>query len=374
MQLSLQTFSQLVQNAAAAVQSAAAQLLDLTVGSTLRAVLEANASIGLWLQWLIVLVLQTTRASTSTGSDLDTWFADFGFARLPAGAASGTVTFARYVPTLAATIPVGALVRTSDGTQTFVVIAEPRNAAYSTGTNAYVLASGQANVIVPVLAQAPGSAGNVLAGTVSLIVSTIVGVDTVSNPGPMTGGVDAESDAAARLRFHSFLDTRSRATTLAIEYAVQGVQQGLTYLVQENVDAGGNARMGNFVVTIDDGSGSPSATLLQSAAIAIQAVRPIGSTFSVQPPQVLPLTISATLTVAVPTQKPSAIAAVSAALQQYVNALPVGTGVSLTRIAQIAYAASPEVTNVTQILINGVATDIVPASTAVCKLGAAVLN
>jgi len=32
------------------------------------------------------------------------------------------------------------------------------------------------------------------------------------------------------------------------------------------------------------------------------------------------------------------------------------------------------VTNVTQILINGVATDIVPASTAVCKLGAAVLN
>ena len=44
MQLSLQTFTALVQNMAAAVQSAATQLLDLTVGSTLRAVLEANAS------------------------------------------------------------------------------------------------------------------------------------------------------------------------------------------------------------------------------------------------------------------------------------------------------------------------------------------
>ena len=53
MQLSLRTFDTLVQSMAAAVQASAAQLLDLTVGSTLRAVLEANASIGLWMQWLI---------------------------------------------------------------------------------------------------------------------------------------------------------------------------------------------------------------------------------------------------------------------------------------------------------------------------------
>ena len=57
MQLPLQNFSTLVANAAAAVQGAAAQLLDLSVGSALRAVLEASASVSLWLQWLIVLVL-----------------------------------------------------------------------------------------------------------------------------------------------------------------------------------------------------------------------------------------------------------------------------------------------------------------------------
>ena len=51
-----ETFSALVQSMAAAVQASAAQLLDLTVGSTLRAVLEANASIGLWMQWLILQV------------------------------------------------------------------------------------------------------------------------------------------------------------------------------------------------------------------------------------------------------------------------------------------------------------------------------
>ena len=67
---------------AAAVQAAATQLLDLTVGSTLRAVLEANASVCLWMQWLILQVLRTTRAATSTGADLDSWMADLSLTPL----------------------------------------------------------------------------------------------------------------------------------------------------------------------------------------------------------------------------------------------------------------------------------------------------
>ena len=59
--LSLQNFTSLVQNMAAAVQASAASLLNLTVGSTLRAILEANASVVLWLQWLILQVLSLTR-------------------------------------------------------------------------------------------------------------------------------------------------------------------------------------------------------------------------------------------------------------------------------------------------------------------------
>ena len=92
MQLSLRTFNALVQSMAAAVEASATQLLDLTAGSTLRAVLEANASIGLWMQWLILQVLRTTRAATSDGADLDSWMADLTLTRLPAVAATGTVT------------------------------------------------------------------------------------------------------------------------------------------------------------------------------------------------------------------------------------------------------------------------------------------
>src|ERR1700722_17609514 len=124
MQLPLQTFTTLVQGMAASVQSTAAQLLDLTVGSTLRAILEATASVALWMQWLILQVLQMTRAATSVGPDLDSWMADFSLTRLPASSASGVVTFSRFNSNLQALVPLGSLVRTTDGTQTFAVTSD----------------------------------------------------------------------------------------------------------------------------------------------------------------------------------------------------------------------------------------------------------
>ena len=95
MQLPLKNFATLVADMSATVQGVGSQLVDVSVGSVLRAVIEANASLALWMQWLIMLVLSLTRASTSSGSDLDSWMADYGLTRLPGVAATGSVTFAR---------------------------------------------------------------------------------------------------------------------------------------------------------------------------------------------------------------------------------------------------------------------------------------
>src|SRR5271163_4542066 len=94
--LQTQTFTAIVQNTVAAIQGGASKLLDLTVGSVLRAIVEANAAVILWLQGLILQVQTLTRAATSQGSDLDTWVADYGLIRLPAVAATGQVTFTRF--------------------------------------------------------------------------------------------------------------------------------------------------------------------------------------------------------------------------------------------------------------------------------------
>jgi uncharacterized phage protein gp47/JayE len=367
MQLSLQNFTSLMQNMAAAAQSAASQLLDLTVGSTTRAVLEANASIALWMQWLIVQVLQMTRAATSTGTDLDSWMADMTLVRLPAVAATGEVTFARYTPLGPASIPVGALVRTADGSIVFSVVADASNSAWNAATSSYILPAGLVTVTIPVSAQQPGSAGNVQAGTITMLATAIPGVDTVVNNAAFTNGLDAETDAAFRLRFQNFLNTRSRATTAAVGNAITSLQQGLMYLIQENVDASSNSREGNFVVTVDDGSGSPPASLLSSVFQAVDAVRPLGSTFSVQPPVLTVANISMTLTTSGPSQ--AAIAAVTTAIGAFVNTLTVGTSLPITRLAQIAYDASPAITNVNSLLINGSATDLVSAASGVIRVG-----
>jgi hypothetical protein len=374
MQLSLRNFNTLVQNMAAAVEASATQLVDLSVGSTLRAVLEANASIGLWMQWLILLVLRMTRAATSSGGDLDSWMGDFSLARLPAIAATGIVTFSRFTPTVAALIPAGALVRTADGTQTFEISVDTLLTAWSPASNGYVIASGVASLDVPVAAQTAGSSGNVQAGTVTLLASALPGIDSVSNANAFQNGLDAETDDAFRSRFCNFVASRSRATPLAVGYAICGIQQGLNYTIQENLDPIGTPFMGRFVVTVDDGSGSPSTALLSTIQDAVDAVRPVGSIFSVRPPTVIIADVSFTIQVAAATAKGPIAALVGRAVGSYINTLPIGVGLPLTRLAQIAYSASPAVINVSQLLVNGSPSDITPTASSVIKAGIIAVN
>jgi uncharacterized phage protein gp47/JayE len=365
--LNLQNFATLVQNGAAALESAAGMVLDLSVGSVLRALLEAASAIALWLQWLIVQVLAMTRAATSTGADLDSWMADFGFTRLPAQAATGTVTFSRATPTQAAFIPLGTQVKTADGTATLLVVAAPGNPAYSAQAGGYTLGPGVASLSVPVVAEVAGAAGNVLANTVTLLASAIPGIDQVTNPDAFTGGMNAESDAAFRARFIAYINSRSLATPLAVATAVEGLQQGLFYAIAENTDPSGAARPGFFTVTIDDGSGSPPASLIQAAGAAIEQVRPIGTSFAVQPPVALNPTIDLSLTLGPGTTLAQAQTAVSAAITAYVAGLGIGATLPITRIAQLAYDAVPGVLNVSGITINGVAADLTAPANGVIR-------
>jgi len=369
MKLSLRTFSALVQDMAATVQASAAQLLDLTVGSTLRAVLEANASVGLWMQWLILLVLRTTRAATSGGTDLDSWMADMTLSRLPASPASGIATFSRFTATTSALIPAGAMVRTADGTQTFNVSVDTSDTAWTATGNGYLLAAGITSLDVPVVARTPGSSGNVQANTISLLASAIPGIDSVNNANPFINGVDAESDDAFRQRFTNFIASRSRATPLAVGYAVSSIQQGLNYAIEENTDPAGRPLMGSFVVTVDDGSGCPSATLLSTVRTAIDAVRPVGSIFTVQPPSVITANVSLIISTTAGTAGAPIQAQVGSVISDFINGLPIGTTLPLTKIAQLAYSASSSVTNVSQIQVNGGTVDVVPSIAGVIKAG-----
>lgn len=374
MQLSLQTFTNLVQGMAAAVQSSAAQLLDLSVGSTLRAILEASASVALWMQWLMLLVLQMTRAATSNGGDLDSWMADFSLVRLAASPASGMVAFSRYNSGAGALIPVGALVRTIDGSETFAVVANSSVTAWNSDLNGYIIGSGVSSLDVPVVAQTAGSCGNIQADWIVVLATALSGVDSVSNGAGFTNGIDAELDNAFRLRFQNFLSSRAQATLCAVRYAISSVQQGLSYIIQENQNPSGQFQLGNFVVVVDDGSGYPSNSLLSVIQQAIEAVRPVGSTFAVFPPVVSTVDVSLTITTTASADIAVVIPQIVDAIETYVNSLSVGASLPASRVVQIAYTAASSVVNVTGILLNNQPSDIVIQPCGVVKIGTVVVS
>lgn len=369
MAINTQDFTTITRNAVTAVQGAAKSLVDLTVGSVLRSVLEANSAIVLWLQGLILQLLATTRAATSNGTDLDSFMADFGVTRLPAVAASGQVTFSRFTPTNQAIVPIGATVQTADGTQQYSVTIDTTNTAYSQSLGGYVIAPATASVSVPVLASTAGAAGNANATAINTLTQGISGVDTVSNLAAFTNGADAESDASLRTRFIAYVASLSKATKAAVSYAITSLKQGLTYTLTENQTYGGVTQNGYFFVVVDDGTGAPPAQLLTSVANAIDLIRPVTSTFGVFAPVIVTANVVMITTTAPGYDHPTLVALVGTAIRNYINTLPLGTSLTYTRLAQVAYDASPGVTNVTGVTLNAGTADIPATALQVIKAG-----
>lgn len=369
MALNTQDFTALVRNQVIAIQGAASSLIDLTVGSILRSVVEANAAAVLWLQGLILQLLATTRAATSSAADLDSWVADYGLSRLPGVAASGLVTFSRFTPSQQAVVPVGAVVQTADGAQKYTVTLDTSNVAYSATLGGYVLAADVASISATVQAVETGAAGNAGIGGINMLAQAISGVDTISNAAAFSNGADAETDAALRVRFVAYVASLSKATHGAVGYAITSLLPGMSYALVENEQYNGTAQMGYFYAVVDDGTGYPPAELLSTVTNAIDAVRPVTSTFGVFAPVVVTANVSMTISTAAGYDHAATALLVKAALQNYINSLALGADLAYSRLAQIAYDASAGVINVTAVLLNGGTSDLAATSKQVIKSG-----
>lgn len=356
--LNVKDFTTLVRDQVAAIQGRAAGLVDFTIGSLLRAITESNASVLQWLQQLIVTLLATTRASTSSGADLDSWMADFGFFRLSASFATGSVTYSRFTPANSALIPIGALVGSTDGSQQYAVTVDTTNALYNSSLGGYLIPAGTASATVPVMASTAGAAGNALIGTVTVIVGTISGVDTVTNSTVFTNGVDPEEDSAFRARFVLWVQSLSKATRSAIAYALSSMQQGVSYTLTENQDYAGNVLYGYFYAVVDDGSGAPSGAFLASAGAAIESVRGFTTRYGVFAPVLVTANVGMTITTDSTVTHSVVVANVTSAIQAYISGLTLGQILPYTQLASIAYGVSPAITNVSGVLLNGGTADL----------------
>jgi uncharacterized phage protein gp47/JayE len=377
--LPTKSFSTIVSDIASGMQGRLSSFLNFAIGSVLRAIAESYAGVVLWLQGMILSVAMLTRLSTSYGEDADSWIADFDIIeRLGAVAATGLVVFSRYTASAAAPIiPVGAQIKTADGSQAFMVYADTTNSAYSptaggTAQNpvaGYVMPAQITSLVVPVVSitgnpnnlnNAPGSNGNVAAGAISVIAAEIQGVDAVTNPSSFSNGSDQETDEAFKARFRLAIKSLSRGTSDALTFSVVSLSTSFQAVVLPNQDYNGTTDYGMVTVIVDDGSGQIADSLLAKATNAIFSYIAAGIRCGVYKATRSNVAVQLTLAVAPGYYRPNVVAALSATIAANINSLGLGAGLGYFNVGAWALAV-PGVAGIDNLTVNLGTADIAPS-------------
>lgn len=376
MPLQTQTYEQLLSNIITSWASLLQTTPNLPDGDPLKAIFQANVLCGIiFLQSQIVTTSNLTRAATSSGADLDSWMADYGFDRKESTTASGSVQFSvRNVSSGNILIAAGTIIQTLDGTIQYQVIGDTAQSGWSASQNAYVLTAGSLSVNATVEAMTAGSASNVQVGALSQIVSALPGINFVTNLAAIENGTDAEQDQPYRDRFKlSFNTTNAKTTPGGVLAAALNTPGVVSAALIENQDRYGNTRLGYGVIVIDDGSGSPSSTLISAVRNAVSAVNAPVRGFTINSLVIGPTLSQVTIALNVKIN-PNAVSAtvllnVENAIIDYVNSLAIGAPLYLNSLVFVACSADPNVLTVQpgSLTINGSAADFSVASIGVIR-------
>jgi uncharacterized phage protein gp47/JayE len=336
-------------------------------GDAFYSMMQTVAAQLVFIQAQVQLVNYVARAQTcgsdlnngTTDADLDSFYAQFGFTRLPGQAAVGPVTLGKLSPaTVQVLYPVGSVVQTVGGAISYALIADTNQPTFDPVQNAYVLQIGQSSLTATAQAQVSGSAYNVTAGQLAQVATPVPGLDTVTNPEPITNGADAESNPSFRSRFVLFLNSLSKATYGAISSAIQGVQQNIEFNLEENIDINGNPFPGEFIAVIDDGTGSPPSSLLAAVFSAVDAVRGFTIMPVVTPVQVVSVAVVITVKLAAGAVAGTVEAAVANAIITAINATGIGSTLFVSTVEAAALAVAGVVAVKSGTTLNGVAADL----------------
>lgn len=301
----------------ALLRDIANQLPDAATGGDSDFAIRANAVAaaleGLYQhqQWIVRQMLPDTADSDY----LERWAGLYGITRKSAVSASGTITFTASV---VSQIPVGTEAKTPDGV------------AFVTTASGQVLAGG--SVTLAATAVTPGASGNIAAGTALTLTAAPAGVNSAGVVATaMMSGMDRESDVALLARLLARLRNPphggNASDYLAWALAVPGVTEAYVYPLRRGV--------GTVDVVIEGaGGGLPSAQLVTDTQAAINAVKPVTADCLVLAPTLVPVAITAALTLSGITLS-TAVSAINAKLAAYFASLKPGDTVIKTRISAL---------------------------------------
>ena len=257
---------------------------------------------------------------TASGVALDNVVALLGLTRNVPRKSEGAVIYSRASATgPAVTVPAGSRVADAEG-HTFATLADA------------VIDSGTESAPVRIEASDGGPQGNVAAGVITIMPTPPRGVNSVVNPSPTQGGLDAEPDDQLRERAKHELERAGHATLDALRFAVLsvgGVEE--VEVLDQAVDAGiplGEVRL-RYAATGDQGR------VRAAVDDAVAKTRAAGILVVSEPVETV-LVRGEFLLVAEPGATPGRGAFLARA-RETLNALTIGAPLSVRRLAALAY-------------------------------------
>ena len=144
------------------------------------------------------------------------------------------------------------------------------------------------SISVTATATEPGLAGNVEANTVTEFLTNYAGLTSVNNPEAATGGLDEESDEDLRVRLDAKWKHPSTGGN-ASDYVRWALEQpGVARAKAFNPTAGLVE-----VVIVATGNEEADEELIEATETALEEVRPLGATVTVESGEAVPISVSA---------------------------------------------------------------------------------
>lgn len=227
--MALPNFSQIVNSMIAFLQGSRPDIATQT-GSVVNDVVistvanqlspESGVGTGVYPSILYTQELQAfvDNASVLTSSDLDQIGNNYGMTRLPGTQATGTITFRiRNYTTSSSivTVPSGTVVSTLATSQSpAIAFATTAGVTFtpSLAPSYFNPVTGFYEQSTTIICQTIGAIGNVGAQTITSLVSSVSGIDTVTNNTAATGGTDIESNSAFAARIQIKLEGNNVGT------------------------------------------------------------------------------------------------------------------------------------------------------------------
>jgi uncharacterized phage protein gp47/JayE len=331
----IRRYDDIMQQAAANMIARQDKLTDFNAGSIIHTILDTIARI-------CERIYVAIRQGYNENLRLVPYFV-FGFERKQGTFATGTAQFSRENPLPTRTpVPVNTKVSGAG-----------RN--YLTTETGFIEPGALLSNLIKVLVADKGSDSNVAALTIDTI-ETVVSSDIVevTNPYPITGGTDSETDEECYERFKTHINGLSGTNIYAIINATQSVDGVRSVSVKNHTPPLNNIY--NISVYVDDGSGTATPETIDAVKLAIEGdgtalhqghLAP-GVNARVLSPQTIP--VSFTLIVDVcRVNFMDATTEIQRLIADYVNSLGIGKPVVksqiLARIIKLSYVRDVKITS-----------------------------